>query len=406
MGSKFRYFDWYLLLLLVILLGVGILVIYTASSTKIGEEILTHDYYVRQIIWIGIVAVTLIVLYKTPYSFFDFLVTPSYIISIVMLIIVLFMPAIKGSSRWIIFGSFRVQPSEIAKITTILMLAKSISKSKLSDFNVLIRALLIAGVPVSLIVMQPDLGTSLVFVAIVVSMLAFSKLPSYYFVILLSPVISVMASFFPVSFIFSLAIIGFLLYKLKLTNLAIVTTLLVNIGVFISTPYLWDSLKEYQRNRILTFFNPGLDPLGAGYQIIQSRIAVGSGGLFGKGFLEGTQKNLHFLPEHHTDFIFSVLAEEFGFIGCAVLILLLYLFLSRMIRSLSKINFPDRRLATIGIISYLSFQITVNLMINLGLFPTTGIPLPFISYGGSNLVVNCLSVGIIMKFLIDRSFLK
>jgi rod shape determining protein RodA len=148
------------------------------------------------------------------------------------------------------------------------------------------------------------------------------------------------------------------------------------------------------------------DPFGAGYQIIQSRIAIGSGGFWGKGFLMGTQKNLNFLPEHHTDFIFSVIGEEFGFLGCAIILLIYFLFLYRFVRNINALKRKEFRFAAIGILAYLTFQIFINIGMNIGIVPTTGIPLPFISYGGSNLLINVLAIGLVLKFLNERSIFE
>ena len=172
------------------------------------------------------------------------------------------------------------------------------------------------------------------------------------------------------------------------------------------TPLIWNGLKTYQQNRILTFIDPMRDPFGAGYHIIQSKIAIGSGGISGKGWLLGTQKNLNFLPEHHTDFIFSVIGEEFGFLGCTFILTLYFLFLIQIAKSVSLLNHLEERYTVIGFLTYLTFQLFVNIGMNIGIVPATGIPLPFISYGGSSLLVNVISVAIILKYLNERSVFK
>jgi len=164
----------------------------------------------------------------------------------------------------------------------------------------------------------------------------------------------------------------------------------------------WNSLKDYQQNRIITFFNPMHDPLGAGYQVIQAKIAIGSGQLFGKGFLMGTQKNMNFLPEHHTDFIFSVVGEEFGFVGTSLLLLLFFLFFNRIIYLIKFVNKKEYKIAISGIFGYLLLQTFINIGMNVGVLPTTGIPLPFISYGGSNLLINSFAVAMILKYSVYK----
>jgi rod shape determining protein RodA len=180
----------------------------------------------------------------------------------------------------------------------------------------------------------------------------------------------------------------------------------MNLAIFFIIPIIWGGFKPYQQNRILTFINPNHDPLGAGYQVIQAKIAIGSGGLYGKGFLLGTQKNMDFLPEKHTDFIFSVIGEEFGFWGAGLLLLIYAFFLTKLIKNIDKINIKDRKIASVGIISYLAFQFFVNIAMNLGIMPTTGVPLPLISYGGSNLLINTIAIALILKYRLEKSHLK
>ncbi|MCD8480003.1 MAG: FtsW/RodA/SpoVE family cell cycle protein [Candidatus Cloacimonetes bacterium] len=171
-------------------------------------------------------------------------------------------------------------------------------------------------------------------------------------------------------------------------------------------PVFWMGLKDYQQNRILTFLDPTRDPLGAGYQIIQAKIAIGSGTLTGKGWLLGTQKNMNFLPEHHTDFIYSVIGEEFGFIGSVLILVVFAAFFGRIIHNIGQLKVRERKVATSGILAYLMFQSFINIGMNIGLVPATGIPLPFISYGGSNLLINSVSVAVILKYLNERGFIK
>jgi rod shape determining protein RodA len=398
-----KKFDWILLTLLILILCSGVFVIYSASTTKIGNDYHTESYYMRQLIWVLVSLVLFILLLLIPHSIIDFLITPFYILSILLLILVLFMPEIKGSHRWINFGAFNLQPSELAKLATILILAKFLSKPYISDSQILIRAFPLVLLPFGLIMLEPDLGTSLTFIAICFSVLYFSDLQFFFILLIISPILSIITSISPFLFVIYIVLLIYLLYRSKLSPLVIGFTAVINSFIFFITPVLWDNLKHYQQNRILTFLDPLRDPFGAGYQIIQSKIAVGSGGFLGKGFLQGTQKNLNFLPEHHTDFVFSVIGEEFGFLGCIFILLLFFLFLYRLVISVNKLKNKEKKYATIGILSYLSFQIFVNVGMNLGVVPTTGIPLPFISYGGSNLIVNVLAVGLVMKFLNERS---
>ncbi len=197
-----------------------------------------------------------------------------------------------------------------------------------------------------------------------------------------------------------------LLIRARLSWVAITVASILNVFISLITPVLWMGLKDYQQNRILTFIDPTRDPLGAGYQIIQAKIAIGSGSIWGKGWLLGTQKNMNFLPEHHTDFIFSVVGEEFGFIGSILLLFLFAIFFARIIKNVGELKVKERKVATAGIMAYLMFQMFINIGMNIGLVPATGIPLPFISYGGSNLLINAISVGVILKYLNERGFIK
>jgi rod shape determining protein RodA len=229
-------------------------------------------------------------------------------------------------------------------------------------------------------------------------MLAQAGFPKLYLFLIFTPFISMITSFHIFSFVgFALFLLALLL-KLKKSSILIISVLVVNIFFLFITPVVWGQLRPYQQNRIITFVDPSRDPLNTGYQIIQARIAIASGQLTGKGFLEGTQKNMNFLPEHHTDFIFSVVAEEFGFIGSMILFVLFFLFFLRLIKNIYNTKNRERRLVTSGVFGFIFFQVTINLGMNLGLMPTTGIPLPLISYGGSNLLVNAIAVSIVLKY--------
>ena len=398
-----KKFEWMIFGLLILLLVIGIISIYTASSTKIGDDFSFSNYYLKQFIWVIISMLILILLLKTPTAVIEISIFPIYIITILLLILVLFLPEIKGSHRWFSFGLISFQPSELAKLFTIMVISKLISKPFLSDGKILFRSFVVTLIPVVLILLEPDLGTALIFFVILFSILFVSDLPKFYLVLIISPILSIIFSFSVWIFIVYALLLIFTLYRNNLDKVIISFVIVINTFLFFITPIFWNNLKDYQQNRILTFINPIRDPFGAGYQIIQSKIAIGSGGLFGKGFLLGTQKNMNFLPEHHTDFIFSVIGEEFGFIGCAFILLIYFLFLNKIAKSIIKIKRKDHRFVSVGILAYITFQIFINIGMNVGIVPTTGIPLPFISYGGSNLLINVTAIGIILKYLNERS---
>ncbi len=384
----------------------GILSIYSAGTIRAGGEISTASNYLKQIIWILVCVVNMIIILKTPMHIMESFVLPLYGISILLLLGVFLMPRINGSHRWFIMGPLRLQPSELAKITTILLVARLLSKPHITYMQMVIRGLTCTIIPVILIILEPDLGTTLVYWVSLTAMLSIAGLPNCFLIIAASPILSIINSFYLPAIIIFIILLGIYLFIKKFQATFIAFILIINIFFAVFSPLMWNSLRPYQQARILTFLNPLRDPLGAGYQIIQAKIAIGSGGITGQGFLSGTQKNLQFLPEQKTDFIFAVIGEELGFAGCALLIFLFFLLLMRIIKQAAKIKICERRIAAGGIFAYLAFQIIINIGMNLGLVPTTGIPLPFISYGGSNLVINSLGISIILKYLLEREFVR
>lgn len=406
MKKNFRHFDWHLFATMLLLMIIGVIVIYSAMSFQIGDERATSNEYIRQLVWILFAIIALFVVIAIPYPIFELMILPAYFLSIILLLLTLIMPEIKGASRWIIIGPLQLQPAEFVKITTILLLAKTLAKPHITDLQIVTKMLLIGTLPIILLVLQPDLGSTVIFGAIFFAVLAFSDLSKYWLIIIVSPFLTIITSFYIPLFILFIIILLFVLYKHNLSWITLGFTTVINSFIFLLMPLLWNSMRPYQQNRIMTFLDPARDPLGAGYQAIQSRIAIGSGLLQGKGFLEGTQKNFNFLPERHTDFVFSVIAEEFGFIGSVLIILLFYYLVTRLARSLKSITDKEQRIAIIGIIALFVSQIAVNIAINLGIFPTTGLPLPLISYGGSSMLASAISIGIILKYLTEKSFVR
>ena len=397
-------FDWKLMLILALLLVFGELALYSASVQKIGEEIIVSDYYVKQLVWILVgLAVFFTILY-IPDVILDLLIIPYNILIFLMLIIVLLLPPIKGVHRWISLGSVNIQPSEFAKIGVIFLLARVFSIKYIPTSKIVIFGFLIVTIPALLVLSQPDLGSALVFFAILFLMMYFAGASLFTLFIIITPLISILVGFNVLYWIiFDVFLLLILIFR-KVSLFPAGAILVVNVFISLVTPYMWWSMHDYQRNRILAFINPKFDVLGSGYQIIQSKIAIGSGGIFGKGFLQGTQKNLNFLPEQQTDFIFSVIGEELGFFGCFLLLLLFSALIWRIVMILRKIRIVKQRLIITGILSYFIFQIVVNIGMNIGIIPVVGIPLPFISYGGSSLLVNLASMGLIFKYARERSF--
>ncbi len=401
---KIKNFDLGLFFAWFLLVSIGIIIIYTASITSYGEFTQVNNYYIKQLVFFLFIIPIFFFIQKIPYFIIDALIIPGYIISIILLFIVLFTPEINGSNRWIQLGGFSLQPSEIAKIMTILTISKFLAKPHQGDSRKIITGIIIALIPIFLIMIEPDFGTTLVFWVSLFAMLMAANVPIIYLLILIAPIISIsLVIFSPYSALIFIILFSFLLFKLKFNWVVQAISFLTNL---FGSIIFWQILKPYQINRILTFIDPTRDPLGAGYQVIQSKIAVGSGGLWGKGFLQGTQKNLDFLPENHTDFIFSVYGEELGFMFSLLLLGLFFYLLIKIIKSIDKIYVLERKIATVGIFAFIFFQLFVNIGMNIGIVPTTGVPLPFISYGGSNLVINSVSIALVQKYLVEKGFMK
>jgi len=357
----FTNFDWGLLALILLIAGLGVVNI--ASATASYHSIGT-PYYIKQIYW-TISGICLIVLVcSIDYSLLEDFSYWFYGVLVVMLLVVLLVgKSSMGATRWLHLGLFSFQPSELMKIVIIMAYANYFTKTPVLNglgFNDLLYPFLILAGPVLLIMKQPDLGTATLVFLIAFSMLMFVG-------VRLTTVFSVILATIP--------------------------------ALFLGWHYY---LRDYQKERLLNFFNPERDPLGSGYHIIQSKIAVGSGGFLGKGFMHGTQAQLHFLPEQHTDFAFSVFSEEWGFAGCLV-ILLLYLCLTLWGLSVAK-RCNDRfgKLMAVGVTAMLFWHIMINIGMVIGLFPVVGVPLPLFSYGGTSMVTSMVGVAILLNIQMRR----
>jgi len=305
----------------------------------------------------------------------------------------------QGAERWLILGPVHIQPSEFAKLATVLAVSKFLS-DKYADVNRLKYFLISVGVilvPFILIARQPDLGTSLVFLALVIPVLFWAGLNWFSIFTILTPLLTMILSFNFFSFLFLMLTITIVLILSGKRPIILVSVFLLNIVVGIITPFLWDQLRPYQQQRILTFMSPEQDPKGAGYQIIQSQVAIGSGGIWGKGYMNGTQTHLRFLPAQHTDFIFSVIGEEFGFFGVSVILLIFMLLIIRLIAIASAIRQSFESMTVIGIATIILIHVIINIGMTIGMAPITGLPLPFLSYGGSSLMANLMMMGIVLN---------
>jgi len=315
-------------------------------------------------------------------------------------LVLLFLTLVLGKgriSRWLNIGGLQLQPSEIAKLGLILILSRTLSNTKIPIKGRLLRAGLYTFIPFLFTLLQPDLGTALTFIFIAFTTTWFSGLdPFLTRLILLIPLAMLTSAHALATFAFYL-LIFILLFVIKEPVYKKLITISILSMVSLSTPFLWYKvLKPYQRDRLTAFLNPSKSKTKEGWQIYQAKIALGSGGLLGKGPGKGTQKGLAFLPAAHTDFIFSSFGEEFGFLGLATYIILFSLFISAIMR-LAEIWEGQPQIIAIGIFSYFAFHFVVNIFSNLSLLPVVGIPLPFMSYGGSHFLVEILGILILKK---------
>ena len=328
---------------------------------------------------------------------------PFYFSTLISLFLIFFFGiTVSGAQRWLDLGIFSFQPSEVAKLSTVLTLALVLDKKIILTIRDLVLPLLVVVVPWLLIFFQPDLGTSLVLIVLTGVMLYWSQMPIEWILILLFCIVtSILYLTLPTLLIFWIPFIGYLAYRSSKKKI-IFSALAISFHLLVAklTPILWQyGLKEYQKDRLVLFLDPNRDPLGGGYHLIQSQIAIGSGGLFGTGLLKGKLTNLQFIPEQHTDFIFSALGEELGFMGCIVVLFLFFFLIKKLINTATIARTHFESLIVIGIASTFLFQIIINLFMTIGLGPVTGIPLPFMSYGRTSLVINFISVGFVLSIL-------
>ena len=304
----------------------------------------------------------------------------------------------KGAQRWIEVAGFNVQPSEFAKIAMVITLAALLNDRDGADLKTVLRTLAITALPWGLVFLQPDLGTSLVFGVMVITMLYWANAKTGWLILMVSPLFSAILYhvYLPGWLLWVLAVMG--VAWLTLSSKKIVATLsalIINLGAVELGNFFWSLLKDYQKARLIMFLDPEQDPLGGGYHLIQSRIAIGAGQLWGQGWERGTQTQLDFIPEQHTDFIFSAVGEEFGFVGCILLLLAFWLVCIRLvwIASTARDNFGS--LLAIGVLTIVAFQTIINISMTIGLAPITGIPLPWMSYGRSSLISSFISLGLV-----------
>jgi rod shape determining protein RodA len=385
----------------------GVAMIYSAGQVDVPNAVSARAWRM-QFIWLCLSLVALLIVLRLEARWLEWIAPPAYIIGIAALLTTLVVGTgvgtAAGTKSWIAFGPVRVQPSQFANVATILMLGRVMGNWRETPVSLteLWKPLFIVALPMLLVLKQPDLGTAMVFGGVLLATLYWAGTPLGMMFMLISPLAGLLLSFRVGLFAFYMVglLIFVYVYRAKLWESVLVVGVNLAAGT-IAIP-LWNSLEDYQRNRFLVFLDPYIDPRGAGYQHIQSRIAIGSGGLLGKGFTEGSQKRLAFLPEQHTDFIFAVIGEELGFIGAGVVVLLFGFILWRLARLAERAPDPFAGIVVFGIFGAWLTHILVNVGMNVGVMPITGIPLPFISYGGSFLLATFLALGIVQRLAAEQ----
>jgi rod shape determining protein RodA len=405
-----RDFDWLLLLAVVLLCSLGLLLIYsvfhpheTASDTAV-----TLYYFKKQLLWITLGLFALMLGFMIPFWYFETLAIVFYAVCLLMLIAVLILGDGGRAARWISLGPIGIQPSEFTKIGLLFAWARILSghSRNLHQTRQLVLVLAVFLPPFLLVLKQPDLGTAIVLFAMMLPLLYWRGFKGIHIMFLLSPIISGILILYgeeiaqnhkSLPFGIYIVLVFIIAYRRRDYLMESIALVASNLGVGMILPVLWDHLKLYQQQRILNFLNPGADKLGAGWQVFQSKIAIGSGGLTGKGYLKGTQKALEFLPAKHTDFIFSVLGEELGYVGNFVCLLLYFVVIYKALNMAQKSKSEFAGTVCIGIATYFFFQVFINVAMTTGMAPVTGIPLPFLSYGGSSMVISLFMIGFLLN---------
>ena len=395
--------DWALVSIAVLLSLYGIAMVYSAGQTDVPVAYVAGAWK-RQAAWFALSLVTAWWVARGSARLIEWIAWPAYLLGLVLLAVTLVFGSGAGTAAsvkgWLTIGGVRLgQPAELAKPLTVLMLATILTRRREEPKSLLElwKPLLVVGAPWGLIMLQPDLGSGLAFIGILFAMLFWAGVPWPMLVLLASPAVSLVLSFdtFVWGSWFLLLLALVLWYKPYLAEG--VALVVANVVMGVVAPLLWDKLKPYQQRRLLVFLDPQNDPRASGYHVIQSQVAIGSGGLFGKGFTQGTQKRLAFLPAQHTDFIFAVVGEEMGFIGVCVALTLFLALLLRCTRIAARATDPFTSLVAFGLAASWFVHVVVNVGMTLNLMPITGIPLPFFSYGGSFMLISWLAIGLLVR---------
>ncbi len=398
--------DWPLILAVVALLLLGIATLYSAGQTDFPT--LAAGIWRRQLLWLAVGIIGAVLIFRVSPRILEWATPFVYIGTVALLVITLFFGTgagtAAGSKSWLAIAGVRLgQPAELAKLATILMLARHLAGRREQPRTAfeLLPAGIIAGIPLVLVAAQPDLGSALVFLGIFFAMLFWVGVSPWLLLLVASPVISLILAFSTGLWGAWIVFVTILLLWMRPYMLEALVMWGMNVLMGVVALRLWTGLAEYQQNRILSFLNPEIDPRATGWNVIQSKVAIGSGGLFGKGFVEGTQKRLAFLPAQHTDFIYPVLAEEFGFVGVVVSLSLFALFFLITIRIARHAVDTFSCVMVAGMAGMLLTHVVENVGMTVNVLPVTGIPLPFYSYGGSFLIICLMTIGLTLRVAWD-----
>lgn len=395
--------DWPLVISALLLSAYGIAMVYSAGQTDIPIRYVANAWK-SQFMWFLLGIGGAYAMSRASVRMLEWLAVPLFVFTILLLILLLFIGSgagtASGTKSWLVIGGIRLgQPAEVAKLTVVLMLGKLLAGSKDPPKSLidLWKPALVVGVPWLLIITQPDLGSGIVFIGIFFAMLFWSGISWRLLILIASPVVSLILSVSTGSWAawFCLLLALVIWYKPYVWEGVFLISANVVMGVL--APILWEKMKPYQQNRLRVFIDPSIDPRRSGYHVIQSQVAIGSGGWFGKGFTEGTQKRLAFLPEQHTDFIFAVLGEELGFFGVTLALALFLTLFLRVIRIAERANDSFSSLVAFGLLASWFVHVLVNVGMTLNLMPITGIPLPFFSYGGSFMLASWMAIGVLVR---------
>ncbi len=401
--------DRPILVIVGLLVVFGLMMVYSAGQTDVPTP--ANGAWIRQLIWLALASVAGAVVFKVNLRIIEWAAPGIYALAIGLLVLVLLVGtgagSAAGSRSWLAVGGVRLgQPVELAKLATILVLARYLSSRRDAPQTLrqMVIPCLIVGLPFLLVMMQPDLGSAIVFVGILFAMLFWAGVSPRLLLLLASPVVSLLLAASTAWWVGWMVMLTVLLVVWRpfvyVTEAVLVW--LVNSAMGIVAIILWTRvLKSYQQQRLVSFLNPEADPVRSGYQLIQSKVAIGSGGLMGNGFLEGPQKRLAFLPEQYTDFIFAVLGEELGFLGVAAALSLFFLLFLALVRIARRATDPFASLVAFGVLGLFFTHLFENVGMTINVMPITGIPLPFFSYGGSFLLACGMAVGLCLRVAWD-----